>query len=46
MHHSGVTDVKHIGNVTDSGYLDIFEHDGLIYLPLAELQAAWKGGQV
>jgi phosphoribosylformylglycinamidine synthase II len=41
----GIHAIKHIGNVTDSGYLDIYEQDVLIYLPVAELQKAWKGEQ-
>jgi phosphoribosylformylglycinamidine synthase len=45
MHTSGVGDVKHIGNVTDTGYFEIYDHDELIYLPVTELQKAWKGGQ-
>jgi phosphoribosylformylglycinamidine synthase II len=45
MHSRGVHAIKHIGNVTDSGYLDIYERDALIYLPLMELQQAWKGEQ-
>jgi len=45
MRRHGVEDIKHIGNVTDTGYLDIYDCDELIYLPVAELQKAWKGGQ-
>ena len=45
MRRRGVEDIKHIGNVTDTGYLDIYDRDELIYLPVAELQKAWKGGQ-
>ena len=44
MRRRGVEDIKHIGNVTDRGYLDIYDRDELIYLPVAELQKAWKGG--
>ncbi len=44
MRRRGVEDIKHIGNVTDTGYLDIYDRDELIYLPVAELQKAWKGG--
>ncbi len=43
MHSRGVHSIKHIGNVTDKGYLDIYDQDELIYLPVAELQQAWKG---
>ncbi len=45
MYSSGVRDIKHIGNVTNTGYLHIHDWDELIYLPVAELQKAWKGGQ-
>ena len=45
MSGSGVRDIKHIGNVTNTGYLHIHDWDELIYLPVAELQKAWKGGQ-
>lgn len=45
MRSGGIHDVKHIGVVTDSGYLDIFGRDELIYLPIAQLQQAWKGEQ-
>ena len=45
MRKHGVEDIKHIGNVTDTGHVDIYDRDELIYLPVAELQKAWKGGQ-
>jgi phosphoribosylformylglycinamidine synthase II len=45
MRSRGVHDIKYIGNVTDKGYLDIYDQDELIYLPVAELQRAWKGEQ-
>ena len=45
MHSSGIRDIKHIGNVTNTGYLHIHDWDELIYLPVMELQKAWKGGQ-
>ncbi len=45
MRSNGVEDIKHIGNVTDTGYVDIYDLDELIHLPVAELQKAWKGGQ-
>jgi phosphoribosylformylglycinamidine synthase II len=45
MRSRGVHDIKHIGNVTDKGYLDIYDQDEVIYLPLADLQQAWKGEQ-
>src|SRR5947209_4096861 len=45
MRRNGVEDIKHIGNVTDTGYVDIYDLDELIYLPVPELQKAWKGGQ-
>ena len=45
MRRRGVEDIKHIGNVTDTGYVDIYDLDELIYLPVTELQEAWKGGQ-
>jgi phosphoribosylformylglycinamidine synthase subunit PurSL len=44
MRTNGVEDIKHIGNVTDAGYVDIYDRDELIYLPVEELQTAWKGG--
>jgi len=46
MRGSGVESVRHIGNVTDTGYLDIYNRDELIYLSVAELQEAWQGGSV
>ncbi len=45
MRTGGVEDVKHLGNVTDTGYVDIYDLDELIYLPVTGLQEAWKGGQ-
>jgi phosphoribosylformylglycinamidine synthase subunit PurSL len=45
MHANRIDEMKHIGNVTDSGYLDIFDRDELIYLPIVQLQEAWKGDQ-
>jgi phosphoribosylformylglycinamidine (FGAM) synthase-like enzyme len=45
MYNSGVRDIKHIGNVTNTGYLHIHDWDELIYLPVSELQKAWKGDQ-
>ncbi len=45
MRSNGVHDVKHIGIVTGSGYLHIFDRDELIYLPVSQLQQAWKGEQ-
>ena len=45
MRSGGVEDVKHLGNVTDTGYVDIYDLDELIYLPVTGLQEAWKGGQ-
>jgi phosphoribosylformylglycinamidine synthase len=44
MRTNGVEDIKHIGNVTNTGYVDINDRDELIYLSVEELQAAWKGG--
>lgn len=43
MRSNRVGDVKHIGEVTNTGYLDIFDRDELIYLSLTELQETWKG---
>jgi phosphoribosylformylglycinamidine synthase len=45
MRSGGVEDVKHLGNVTDTGYVDIYDLDELIYLPVTGLQEAWKGSQ-
>ena len=41
MRASRIDEVKHIGVVTDSGFLDIYDRDELIYLPVTELQQAW-----
>ncbi len=46
MHAHNVWDVKHIGSVTDTGYVHIYDLDELIYVSVAELQEAWKGGTV
>ena len=45
MYSSGVRDIKHIGTVTNTGYFHIHDRDELIYLPVSELQKAWKGDQ-
>ena len=47
MRASRIDEVKHIGVVTTSGYLDVYDRDELIYLPIAQLQQAWnrKGEQ-
>ncbi|GAC1613293.1 MAG: hypothetical protein NVS4B7_04600 [Ktedonobacteraceae bacterium] len=45
MHANKLEDVKYIGNVTDTGYIHIYDLDDLIYISVAELQEAWKGGR-
>jgi len=40
MHAHNVWDIKHIGNVTDTGYVHIHDLDELIYVSVAELQDA------
>jgi phosphoribosylformylglycinamidine synthase subunit PurSL len=46
MHAHNVWDVKQIGRVTDTGYVHIYDLDELIYVSVADLQEAWKGGTV
>jgi phosphoribosylformylglycinamidine synthase II len=42
MHGAGVVDVHRMGTVASTGRFTI---DGLISLPITQLQEAWKGGQ-
>jgi phosphoribosylformylglycinamidine synthase len=45
MHRNGITDIQHIGTVTNTTDFVIRSQDELISLSLAQLQEAWKGGQ-